>query len=264
MARTGQGGTDGAGPHPLWFIPPAGQEAQRRVLTRERVVAEALATIAENGVATLSMRALATRLGVVPGALYRHVRNKEQLHDLVLDEVLAEVDTRVERSAAWTEQIRVLAHRLRAVLEERPGVAGLLKTRDPLGPHSLALAEAFLAPLHEAGLPPRQAGLAYRLIHGHVLGFALEGPGSVNEQRVRDPATRAELHAFIRALPPDRFPTLVALGEHVWVDNRDERFATALDTILRGLETARPAAGDPPASPRPGRRRSQGRDAPRP
>jgi AcrR family transcriptional regulator len=244
VAQLRQDGADGAGSHPLWFIPPAGQEAQRRVLTRERVVAEALATISENGVDALSMRALATRLGVVPGALYRHVRNKEQLHDLVLDGVLAEVDIRRGERPDWTGQIRVLAHRLRAVLEAHPGIAGLLKTRDPLGPHSFALAEAFLAPLLEAGLPPRQAGLAHSLIYGYTLGFALDGPGSVNEQRVRDAVTRAELHAFIRALPSDRFPTLVAVGEHVWVDNRDERFATALDTILHGLETAQIAVGD--------------------
>ena len=244
MAQPRQDGAVGADSHRLWFLPPAGQEVQRRALTRERVVAEALAIIAEHGVAALSMRALATRLDVVPGALYRHVRNKEQLHDLVLDEVLAEVDTRTDEHAAWTGRIRVLAHRLRAVLERHPGIAGLLKTRDPLGPHSLDLAEAFLAPLREAGLPPRQTGLAYSLIYGFTLGFALDGPGSVNEQRVRDDATRAELHAFLRALPSDRFPALVALGEHVWVDNRDERFTTALDTILHGLETTLLPAGD--------------------
>lgn len=247
MAQPRQDGADGAGTHPLWFIPPAGQEVQRRALTRERVVAEALATIAEHGVAALSMRALATRLDVVPGALYRHVRNKEQLHDLVLDAVLAEVDTRIKEHPTWTGQITVLAQRLRVVLEQHPGIAGLLKTRDPLGPHSLALAEAFLAPLHEAGLPPRQAGLAYSLIYGFTLGFALDDPSSVNEQRVRDGATRAELHAFLRTLPSDRFPTLVALNEHVWVDNRDERFTTALDTILHGLEATLPPAGDPAA-----------------
>ncbi len=237
MARQRQDSADGPDSHQLWFMPPAGQETQRRVLTRERVVAEALAAIAEHGVDALSMRALATRLDVVPGALYRHVRNKEQLHDLVLDGLLAEVDTRIEQHAEWTGQVTELAHRLRTVLEAHPGIAGLLKTRDPLGPHSLALAEAFLAPLHHAGLPPREAGLAYCLIYGYVLGFALDGSNSVNEQRVRNAATRAELHAFLSALPPNRFPTLVALGEHVWVDNRDERFTTGLATILRGLDT---------------------------
>ena len=97
------------------------------------------------------MRSLAARLGVVPGALYHHVGNKQQLQDLVLDGVLAEVDFHTDPSLAWTEQLKILAHRLRQVLEAHPGVAGILKTRDPLGPHSLALAEAFLAPLQTAG-----------------------------------------------------------------------------------------------------------------
>ena len=98
---------------------------------------------------------VAARLGVVPGALYNHVRNKQQLQDLVLDGVLAEVDFHTNPSLAWTEQLTILATRLRQVLEAHPGVAGILKTRDPLGPHSLALAEAFLSPLQTAGFADR-------------------------------------------------------------------------------------------------------------
>jgi AcrR family transcriptional regulator len=99
------------------------------------------------------MRALASRLGVVPGALYRHVRSKEQLYDL-------------------------------------------------------------------------------------ILGFALSDPTSPSEQRVQDTATRGELQAFLRSLPPDRFPALTALGEHVWVDNRDERFTFSFHTLISGLQAA--------------------------
>jgi AcrR family transcriptional regulator len=185
------------------------------------------------------MRALATRLGVVPGTLYRHVRNREQLQDLVLDEVLADVDCELDYSLPWTERVKLLAHRLRTVLQDHPGIAALLKTRDPLGPHSLALAEAFLATLHDAGLPNHETGLAFSLIYDYTLGFALSSSSSVNEQRVRDGATRKRLHAFLRSLPADRFPTLAGLGESVWIDNSDERFATSLDTIIDGLETAR-------------------------
>jgi Tetracyclin repressor-like, C-terminal domain len=47
------------------------------------------------------------------------------------------------------------------------------------------------------------------------------------------------LHEFFRSLPADRFPALVALGEHVWVDNRDERFAAGLDILVDGLAQAR-------------------------
>lgn len=238
MAQRRPADATNADSRPLWFIPPAGEEHRRPALTREHVVAEALTVIGADGVDALTMRALATRLGVVPGALYRHVRNKEQLLDLVLDGVLAEVDCEVDHRLAWTERVKVLAHRLRTVLENHPGIAGLLKTRDPLGPSSLALAEAFLAPLHAVGLPERETGLAFSLVYDYTLGFALSSPNSVNEQRVQDTETRNKLHAFLRSLPADRFPTLVALGEHVWLDNRDERFAAGLDTLVAGLETA--------------------------
>jgi hypothetical protein len=106
-------------------------------------------------------------------------------------------------------------------------------------PHTLALAEAFLASLHEAGLAGHETGLAFSLIYDYKLGFALSSPDSVNEQRVRDPATRRRLHAFLRSLPADRFPTLAGLGESVWTDNSDERFTASLNTIIDGLETAR-------------------------
>ena len=220
----------------LWFNPPGEANTTRRVLTRERVVAEGLTMIAAVGAQGLSMRALAARLGVVPGALYRHVRDKEQLYDLILDAVLAEVDRRVDPGQPWIAQIAALAHRLRSVLEDRPGVAALLKIRDPLSPASLALAEAFLAPLLAAGLAGGEAAAAFRLIYDYTLGFAVADPTSPAERRLRDPATREQLRAFLRALPASRFPALADHGIHAWSADRDQRFAFGLDTLLRGLE----------------------------
>jgi AcrR family transcriptional regulator len=244
-AAPGAPASDGETPS-LWFDPPTHNQDRRPRLTRQRVVTEALAAIAQDGVQALTMRRLAGRLGVVPGALYRHVRNKQQLQDLVLDNVLAEVDVHLDSSLDWTGQLKVLAHRLRQVLEAHPGVAGILKTRDPLGPHSLALAEAFLEPLQAAGFGDRQAGLAFFLLVDYTIGFAVNSTStSVNEQRVRDPATRTQLHQFFRSLPPDRFPALVTLGEHVWVDNRNERFTAGLDALVAGLEHAHNSPSDP-------------------
>jgi AcrR family transcriptional regulator len=255
-AVSGAPATDGRS-RSLWFDPPTDDQDRRPRLTRQRVVAEALAVIAHDGAQALTMRRLAARLGVVPGALYHHVGNKEQLQDLVLDNVLAEVDVHLDPSLGWTEQLKVLAHRLRQVLEAHPGIAGILKTRDPLGPHSLALAEAFLLPLQTAGFGDRQAGLAFFLLVDYTIGFAVSSPRtSVNEQRVRDPAIRSQLHQFFRSLPPDRFPALVALGEHVWVDNRDQRFTAGLQVLIDGLEHARrsphrPALGGRPTTTTP-------------
>ena len=232
-----QAAGEGAGTGPLWFNPPGGQENRRRVLTRDRVVAEALAIISAHGAAALSMRALAARLGVVPGALYRHVGSKEQLYDLVLDAVLGEVDSQADPALPWAGQLTALAGRLRAVLEDHPGIAALLKTRDPVSPASLALAEAFLSPLHAAGLPGHQAALAFRLIYDYTIGFALSDPTSPAEKRIQDAATRAELHAFLRSLPANRFPALAALGPYAWAGNRDERFTASLDTLIAGLQS---------------------------
>jgi AcrR family transcriptional regulator len=230
--------TDG-GSRSLWFSPPIDDPDRRPQLTPQRIVTEALTVIAEDGIQALTMRSLATRLGVVPGALYHHVGNKQQLQDLLLDGVLAEVDVHTDPSLAWTEQLKILATRLRQVLEAHPGVAAILKTRDPLGPHSLALAEAFLSPLQTAGFADRQAGLAFFLLVDYTIGFAVSSPRtSVNEQRVRDTAIRTQLHEFFRSLPTERFPALVALGEHVWLDNRDERFTAGLQVLVDGLEHA--------------------------
>jgi AcrR family transcriptional regulator len=173
------------------------------------VVAEALTVIGADGLDALSMRGLAVRLGVVPGALYRHVRNKDQVRDLVVDGVLAEVDCQVARTLRWSEQVLVLASRLRAVLERHPGIARLLKTRDPLGPNSLAVTEAFLEALRPAGLPDRQTALAFSLIYDYTVGFALSDRGTVNEQRVQDSATRLRLHEFLTSLPAGQFLALV-------------------------------------------------------
>ena len=244
-AASGAPATDGRS-RSLWFSPPMNDQDRRPQLTRQRVVAEALAVIAQDGAQALTMRSLAARLGVVPGALYHHVGNKQQLQDLVLDGVLAEVDFHTDPSLAWPQQLKILATRLRQVLEAHPGVAGILKTRDPLGPHSLALAEAFLSPLQTAGFADREAGLAFFLLVDYTIGFAVSSTStSVNEQRVRDPATRTQLHQFFRSLPPDRFPALVTLGEHVWVDNRNERFTAGLDALVAGLEHAHNSPSDP-------------------
>jgi len=228
-----------ATPHPLWLSPPDSPRATRRTLTRAQVVSEALALVSAAGAQSLTMRGLADRLGVVPGALYRHVRGKEQLQDLGLDAVLAEIDMRADRSLDWVGQVTALAGRLRAVLEDHPGIAALLQSRDLISPHSLALAEAFLAPLHQADLPAHQAVLAYRLIYDYTVGFALGDRAAPGEQRLRNAQTSRQLLAFMRSLPADRFPVLAAIGEQIWTSDRDQRFTASMNTIITGVRSAR-------------------------
>jgi hypothetical protein len=91
----------------------------------------------------------------------------------------------------------------------------------------------------------RQAALAFRLIYDYTLGFALSDRTSASEQRLQDTATRHQLHMFLRSLPTDQFPVLAAHGEHIWLDDRDERFTASLHTLISGLQAAQPDPSNP-------------------
>jgi hypothetical protein len=142
--------------------------------------------------------------------------------------------------AAWRLPFERAGDRTRRQAAGGPGthprIAGL-------GPHSLALAEAFLEALQSAGPPDRQTALAFSLIYDYTVGFALSDRGTVNEQPVQDAAIRLRLHKFLRSLPAGQFPAVVAIGEQVWADNRDERFIASVQTLLGGIEAAQRPAG---------------------
>ena len=131
----------------------------------------------------------------------------------------------------------MLAHRLRAVLENHSGIAALLKTRDPLSPASLALAEAFLAALHAATCrAPGRPGLPSHLrLHPRLR------PGRPRLARRATPwrqRGQTATYAFLRSLPASSFPTLATHGTHAWADDREERFTLGLDTLICGLQAA--------------------------
>ncbi len=90
-------------------------------LRREGVLDAAIAILDEYGLADLTMRRLATSLGVQPGALYWHFPNKQSLLGAVADRLLEPVDAPLE-AATWDDQLARLAHRLRdALLSHRDG-----------------------------------------------------------------------------------------------------------------------------------------------
>jgi AcrR family transcriptional regulator len=124
------------------------------VLTRDRVVAESLAITSATGAAALSMRTLATRLGVVPAALDRHVRSKEQLYDVILDGALAGVDCQAD-PAPRTGQVTALA----------PGLPADLQPRHRLRP----LIEVTRQPRPGTGSPRRSPGDTVRLTHPNLV-----------------------------------------------------------------------------------------------
>ena len=124
-------------------------------LTRDAVLAEALALGGASGFDAVTIRGVADRLGVTPMALYRHVGNKEGLLDGVADALYARLRI-PDPSDDWWEGLAGLARSTRAVLLEHPWAVPLF-SRPLAGPHALEIGSALTAALRTAGLSAGEA-----------------------------------------------------------------------------------------------------------
>ncbi len=185
-------------------------------LTRETIVEAAMAILREYGLADLSMRRLARDLDVQPGALYWHVKNKQELLTVLAGLILAPV---AHQGAGTARDLAV--HLRAALLAVRDGaeVVALAHSLDPVSPSPLL---GFSALLAVYGLPPRQAEGAGRALVHYVLG-------SVTEEQTRAGLSRAGL------LPPtDGSGTHAAAGGP---DGTGARAATGAEAVfLLGLD----------------------------
>jgi AcrR family transcriptional regulator len=143
-----------------------------RGLTAERVVDAALQAADEGGIEAVSLRRLAAALDVTPMAIYRHVRNKSHLLDLMAERLLGEVDLTPPEPATWQDALRRLLASFQAVAAAHPSTA-LLLSRPFISPAALRVAEAMLALLRSAGFDASQSMRLLQVITGMVLGPAI-------------------------------------------------------------------------------------------
>lgn len=210
--------------------------ASRPRLTRDAVLQRALERADASGIDALSMRSLASELGVVPMALYKHVANKDELVDEMVDLVWAEVEP--PTGTTWQLAMRARAESLRAALRRHPWAVGLMESRMRPGPANLAAHNAMMGCLREAGLPFRTTVHVTSVLDAYVYGFALQEktlPFDTAEESGQIAAEKEQ------AVPPElaeRFPYLLEvvaqLAEAGY--DYDEEFAIGLDLILEGVE----------------------------
>ena len=199
-------------------------------LTREVVVREALGLLDEEGLEALTMRRLADRLGVVPNALYRHVKDKEDLLDGVMDAAVASVPI-PDPALDWRAGLAALAHNIRATMLAHPAVANLVILRPNLGMASIRIGEYGFGVMLEAGFKPADADRALNVIIVWTLGFAaLEVP------RMSEPhLTKAELDKAYEFLPADVFPhTAVVQPNPIEIVSEDQ-FSFGLGLVIDSL-----------------------------
>jgi len=209
----------------------------RKQLSREVLVREALALLDSEGLDALTMRNLADRLGVVPNALYRHVKDKDDLLDGVLDEAVASVPL-PPGHLGWADGLVAMATAIRATMLEHPAITSLVVSRPSLGPASLAIGEYGFGVMLEAGFTPRLAERSLNLILTYTLGFvALEVP------RVHQPVvTLKELEAAYDQLPADLLPHTATVRPIPGRIIDEEQFAFGLTQIVAGITASFGAA----------------------
>ena len=225
----------GAPEPPWWRRRGEADRGERRPLTREAIVDAALALLDREGLSGLSMRKLAQELGAGAASLYWHVGNKEELLGLLLDRIVGETEVPEADPGTWQEQMKEMAREARRLLQRHRDAAQISMGRIPAGPHSMPVLERNLAVLVEAGLPPRVIAYAVDMFALYVGGFAFEE--SLRVPPLGDESASTEqLSEYFRSLPPERFPSLVALADDLTAGDADERFEFAIELLVRGLE----------------------------
>ena len=211
---------------------------RRAKLSRERVVQAAVALADREGIESFSMRSLATNLGVVPMALYKHVTAKEDLLDSMVDVVLREVD--VPTGKAWRQALRARAISMREALLRHPWAIGLVEVGTP-GLAALEHREAVMACLRDkAGLSFPMALHATSLMDSYVYGFAHQEK-SLTLDGTAEVGTRLE-KAALRIGPDARaYPHLTEMLSEIGKSGYDfgNEFAFGLDVLLDGIEGMR-------------------------
>jgi TetR/AcrR family transcriptional regulator, tetracycline repressor protein len=144
----------------------------RRRLSAETVVEVALRVADEGGLEALSLRRLASVLGVTPMAIYRHVRDKDHLLDLMADRLLQQMELPPADTEPWAEALRRMGHRLLSVIEAHPAAPFLL-ARPFTSPSADRIASMMLAVLDRAGFDRADAMRLLQVLTGMILGPAI-------------------------------------------------------------------------------------------
>lgn len=201
--------------------------------SRAQLQAAALALVDEQGLAGLSMRTLAARLGTGPMTLYNHVADRTDLEVLVVEAIVARVRRPRGSRDDWRTAVRAVATAMWRAVRAHPEAIPLILTRRSRSPGALDVAEALLEALSRSGRSGRSLLIAFRAMSAFVMGFAqaeLAGPLAAHAGEPAKAVIRR-----VRALPRARFPRLVEVATSAATSQAEQEFRSSLDILLDGL-----------------------------
>jgi AcrR family transcriptional regulator len=141
-------------------------------ITRDQIVSAATHLIRESGYENLTIRRLAGELGVAPMSIYRHVRDKDDLLNDVVDRLLARAWHPRVRESDWEAWVTEACSKLRQFLVSQPAALHVFLSHPVVTPNAVARMEAVVRVL-SAGLgDEKRARRGYAALHTYTLGFA--------------------------------------------------------------------------------------------
>ncbi|GAA1869925.1 TetR/AcrR family transcriptional regulator [Myceligenerans crystallogenes] len=221
----------------------------RRTLTEQDLLDAAFRLLDRGGPRALSVRALASEVGLTPNAVYTYFPTKDALVAAVTDTLLGRAPVAVLTDAGrpWRDRVIAFALGLRSLLLDHPGTVPLLLASGFRGPHALAVGEGLLAALGDGGLVPDDAARASYALTTHLLGTVAldvaepdpaepDGTGSRGTGAARDEEARAARRTReLRALPADAAPRTVAAAAAVGAYNTTTQYRWGLERLLDGV-----------------------------
>ena len=200
-------------------------------LDRAAVIAGAWDFVEANGLDALTMRKLATSLGVNHGTLYWHLANKQALIDALAEDLLAGVAD-IAPADHGSGQLIALADRLRSALLSRRDGARIVAGTFVRQPNTLAFGEAAVAAAIAAGARQADAALAVFSVQYFVLGFTIEEQARLRLAASGDwPTDTADIDA-------GQFPLLASALDTLREVPRDAQFAYGLRRLVRSISLA--------------------------
>ena len=216
------------------------QAPKRIPLSRGEVLRAAVALADESGLDSLSMRNLGQALGVVPMALYKHVANKEELLDGMVDAVVGEID-RLVRGADWKSAVRHRILSARAALLRHPWASQVIESRTSPTPLVLEYMDSMIGIFRDGGL---SVDLTHHVMHAlgsRMWGFTQEVFDTSQSSESLDPQEQAGLIRQMAGTYPHIVEVAIGAsheGRSVVGSGCDDQFEFefALDLLLDGFE----------------------------
>lgn len=206
----------------------------RAPLTREHVLRGAVRFIDEHGLAALSMHKLGAALGVKGMSLYKHVADKDDLLDGIVEQLWAEVPAE-PAPGDWRQAVRGLATALRELVHRHPHAAPLLNSRQTFQEHPLRISHNVLTVMRDEGVPERCAAALLRTVFPYGIGYALAELTIPATCAVGDEIAR--IRRMSDLLPPQAPDDLVRTALLLCSDyDLAAEFDIGLDLMIRGLD----------------------------